>query len=53
MQYCRATIVHSAIHTHMNRSNSSLDWVLSLWTHFTVLRFIFVYYYLLRACVGL
>jgi len=24
-----ATIVHSAMHTHMNRRNSSLDWVLS------------------------
>jgi len=30
-------------HTHMNRTNSSLDWVLSHWAHFTVLRFIFVY----------
>jgi len=27
----------------MNRNNSSLDWVLSHWAHFTVLRFIFVY----------
>ena len=27
----------------MNRTNSSLDWVLSHWAHFTVLRFIFVY----------
>ena len=31
--------------THMNRPNSSLDWVLSHWSHFTVLRFIFVYMY--------
>ena len=31
------------MHTHMNRPNSSLDWVLSHWTNFTVLRFIFVY----------
>jgi len=31
-----------AIHTHMNRPNSSLDWVLSHWAHFTVLRFICV-----------
>jgi len=38
-----ATIVHSAMHTYMNRPNSSLDWVLSQWAHFTVLRFIFVY----------
>jgi len=29
-------------HTHMNRANSSLDWVLSHWAHFTVLRFIFL-----------
>jgi len=27
---------------HMNRPNSSLDWVLSHWAHFTVLRFIYV-----------
>jgi len=38
-----ATIVHSAMHTHMNRPNSSLDWALSHWAHFTVLRVIFVY----------
>jgi len=31
------------MHTHMNRPNSPLDWVLSHWTHFNVLRFIFVY----------
>jgi len=37
-----ATIVHSAMHTHMNRANRSLDWVLSHWAHFTVRRFIFV-----------
>jgi len=29
------------MHAHMNRPNSSLDWVLSRWAHFTVLRFIF------------
>jgi len=28
-------------HTY-EQTNSSLDWVLSHWTHFTVLRFIFV-----------
>jgi len=28
--------------THMNRSNNSLDWVLSHWAHFSVPRFIFV-----------
>ena len=37
--------------THMNGPNSSLNWVLSHWAHFTVLRFIFVY--VLYACVGL
>ena len=31
------------MHTHMNRPNRSLDWVLSHWAYFTVLRFIFVY----------
>jgi len=31
----------------MNRPNSSLDWVLSHWAHFTVV------YVLLHACVGL
>ena len=30
---------NSAMQTHMNRPNSSLDWVLSHRTHFTVLRF--------------
>jgi len=29
------------MHTHMNRPNGSLDWVLSHWAHFTVLIFIF------------
>jgi len=29
------------MHTHMNRPNSSLDWVLSHLAHLTVLRFIF------------
>jgi len=43
------TIVHSAMHTHINRPNSSLHWVLSHWAHFTVLGFIFVYV-LLHAC---
>ena len=38
-----ATIVHNELHTHLNRPNSSLDWVLSHWAHFTVLRFICVY----------
>jgi len=30
----------------MDRPSSSLDWVLSHWAHFTVLRFIFVYVYM-------
>jgi len=38
-----ATSVHSELHTHTNRTNSSLDWVLSHWAHFTVLRFICAY----------
>jgi len=44
--YCAvlcATTVHSAMHTYMNKPNSSLDWVLSHWARFTVLRFIFEY----------
>jgi len=32
----------SGVHTHMNRPNSSLHWVLPHWAHFTVLRFILV-----------
>ena len=36
-----ATVVHSGMHPHMNRPNSSLDWVLSHWANFTVPRFIF------------
>jgi len=52
-----ATIVHSAMRTRMNRPNSSLDWVLSQWAHFTALMFIFVYYFVsdcvLHACVVL
>ena len=42
VQYCVQQL-YSELHTHMNRTNSSLDWVLSHWAHFTVLRFIFVY----------
>jgi len=32
---------YSAMHTHTNGPNSSLEWVLSHRAHFTVLRFIF------------
>jgi len=39
-------------HTY-ERTNSSLDWVLSHWAHFTVLRFIFVYVGILHGCVVL
>jgi len=42
-------IVHSAMHTHMNTPNSSLDGVLSHWANFTVLRFIFYMYYCMHA----
>jgi len=38
-------------HTY-EQTYSSVDWVLSHWAHFTVLRFIFVYV-LLHACVVL
>jgi len=54
---CASIIIHSELHTYMNRTNSSLDWVLSHWAHFTVLRFIFVYVlfcvwlYMYIACV--
>jgi len=44
-------IVHSAMHTY-DGPNSSLEWFLSHWAHFIVLRFIFVYV-LLHACVVL
>jgi len=30
------------MHARMNRPNSFLDWVLSHWAHFTVLRLIFM-----------
>jgi len=36
-----AMIVHSELHTHMNRTNSSLDWVLSHWAH----SFLCMYYF--------
>jgi len=42
VQYCVQQL-YTVNCTHMNRPNSSLDWVLSHWAHFTVLRFIFVY----------
>jgi len=41
-QYCVQQL-YTVNCTHMNRPNSSLDWVLSHWAHFTLLRFIFVY----------
>ena len=37
-QFCTVRCTHN-----MNRPNSSRDWVLSHWAHFTVLRFIFVW----------
>jgi len=48
-----ATIVHSAMHTHTNRRNSSLDWVLFHWVYFTVLRFILCMYCMHVYCAGL
>jgi len=41
VQYCVQQL-YAVQCTHMNRPNSSLDWVLSHWAHFTVLRFIFI-----------
>ena len=41
VQYCAQQLCTVQC-THMNRPNSSLDWVLSHWAHFTVLRLIFV-----------
>ena len=41
---CAQCIVHTC-----EQTNSSVDWVLSHWAHFTVHRFIFVY--VLHACV--
>ena len=51
VQYCVQQLC--TVHTHMNRPNRSLDWVLSHWAHFTVLRFIFVYIcmYFLCDCI--
>ena len=39
VQYCAQQLCTVRC-THMNRPNSSLDWVLSHWAHFTVRRFI-------------
>jgi len=41
VQYCVQQL-YTVNCIHMNRANSSLDWVLSHWAHFTVIRFIFV-----------
>jgi len=38
-------------HTHMKRPISSLDWVLSHWTHFTVPRFILCVHYFVCDCI--
>ena len=38
----RNNCIQCNAHTY-ERTSSSLDWVLSHWAHFTVLRFIFVY----------
>ena len=40
VQYCVQQL-YTVNCTHMNRTNSYLDWVLSHWAHFTVLRFIY------------
>ena len=41
VQYCAQQLC--TVHTHMNTPNRSLDWVLSHWARFTVLRSIFMY----------
>jgi len=45
VQYCVQQLytVNCIVHTHVNGTSSSLDWVLSHWADFAVLRFIFVY----------
>jgi len=44
VQYCvQQLYTMNCTNTHMNRPSSAVDWVLSHWAHFTVLRFIFVY----------
>jgi len=48
---CNNCIIHNELHTHMNRPNSSLDWVLSHWAHFTVLRLISVYVLFVSDCI--
>jgi len=40
VQYCAQQLC-TVQRTHTNGPNSSLEWVLSHWAHFTVLRFIF------------
>jgi len=40
VQYCAQQLC-TVQFTHVNGPNSSLEWVLSHWVHFTVLRFIF------------
>ena len=37
----RSNCAQCYAHTHINRPNSSPDWVLSHWAHFTLLKFIF------------
>ena len=44
VQYCAQQLCTVQC-THMNGPNSSVEWVLSHWAHFTVLRFILYMYY--------
>ena len=46
-----ATIVHSELHTHMNRTNSSLDWVLSHWPISLCLDSVLCMYYFVSDCI--
>jgi len=44
LQYCvQQLCTVQCTHTPMNRPNSSLDWVLSHWVHFTVFRFFCIF----------
>jgi len=51
MQYC-VQHLYTVNCTHAyEQTNSSLDWVLSHWAHFSVLIFIYVYMYALILCL--
>ena len=47
--YLLTIVQHYVVAQFPEQFNMSLDWVLSHWAHFTVLRFIFVYLYFVYA----